>query len=65
MHKSDGLKLIDTSVNSVMLLASISESTLSYSWGSAKCGGLGIGVKDKQCHEVSGFARENDIYFTC
>ena len=65
MNKTEGLKLIDTSATPVMLLASIAESTLCYSWGSAANGGLGTGIKDKQCDMVSGFQREDEDYFTC
>jgi len=39
--------------------ASIAESTLCYSWGSAKNGKLGNGIRDAGCDEVSCFARED------
>lgn len=59
ISKTEGLILLDTSIQNVFMSASISESTLLYSWGSSMNGKLGTGVRDTKCDEVSGFVRED------
>jgi len=56
---NEGLVCLDPISNPVYLQASISESTLCYSWGSATNGKLGTGIRDWRCDEVSGFVRED------
>ena len=55
----EGLVCLDTVQTPVYMQASISESTLIYSWGSSTHGQLGNGVRDWRCDEVSGFVRED------
>jgi hypothetical protein len=65
MHKTEGLKIIDTMTTPISLQASIAESTLCYSWGSAYKGALGTGLQGAKCDLTSGFQRRDGEHFTC
>lgn len=57
---SEGVQALDRRRSPVYLTCSVSEGTLTYSWGSTSKGMLGVGVcSSETCYEHSGFTRDD------
>lgn len=56
----EGVQSIDRRRQPVYLTCSVSEGTLTYTWGSTTKGKLGVGVcSSDTCYEHSGFTRDD------